>query len=67
MHRAKRNIKALLDVRPDHATVLRDGNFVNVKPDTVQVGDTIRIKPGERVPLDGTLLGNQAPPSIPPR
>ena len=57
VNRAKRNIKALLDVRPDRATVLRDGNFVDVKPDTVQVGDTIRVKPGERVPLDGTLMG----------
>lgn len=57
VNRAQRNIKALLDVRPDQATVLRDGNFVDVKPDTVQVGDTIRVKPGERVPLDGTLLG----------
>ncbi len=57
VNRAKRNIKALLDVRPDQATVLRDGKFMDVKPDTVQVGDTIRVKPGERVPLDGTLLG----------
>ena len=57
VNRAKRNIKALLDVRPDQATVLREGKFVDVKPDTVQVGDTIRVKPGERVPLDGTLSG----------
>lgn len=57
VRRAKGNIKALLDVRPDKATVLRDGNFVDVKPETVQVGDTIRVKPGERVPLDGILQG----------
>ena len=56
--RAKRNIKALLDVRPDQATLLRDGDPVEVKPETVKVGDTIRVKPGERVPLDGTLAGN---------
>ncbi|HOY06811.1 MAG TPA: heavy metal translocating P-type ATPase [Saprospiraceae bacterium] len=55
--RAKRNIKALLDVRPDQATLLRDGNPVTVKPETVKVGDTIRVKPGERAPLDGTLSG----------
>jgi Cd2+/Zn2+-exporting ATPase len=55
--RAKRNIKALLDVRPDQATLLRDGNPVEVKPETVKVGDAIRVKPGERVPLDGTLAG----------
>ena len=57
VNRAKRNIKALLDVRPDQATVLRDGKFIEVRPNTVQVGDTIRVKPGERVPLDGTLSG----------
>lgn len=60
VRRAKGNIKALLDVRPDRATVLRDGKFVDVKPDIVQVGDTIQIKPGERVPLDGVLLGESA-------
>lgn len=57
VRRAKGNIKALLDVRPDRATVLREGKFVEAFPDTVQVGDTIRVKPGERVPLDGILLG----------
>ncbi len=58
--RAKSSIKALLDVRPDKATVLRDGNFTDVKPDQVQVGDTIRVRPGERVPLDGTLSGESS-------
>jgi Cd2+/Zn2+-exporting ATPase len=60
VRRAKGNIKALLDVRPDKATVLRDGNFLEVKPETVQVGDTIRVRPGERVPLDGILLTQQS-------
>lgn len=59
VRRAKGNIKALLDVRPDWALVLRDGNFVGAKPDTVQVGDTIRVRPGDRVPLDGALLSAQ--------
>jgi Cd2+/Zn2+-exporting ATPase len=59
VRRAKGNIKALLDVRPDRAVVLREGNFVGVKPDAVQVGDTIRVRPGDRVPLDGTLLSAQ--------
>lgn len=59
VRRAKGNIKALLDVRPDWALVLRDGNFVGAKPDIVQVGDTIRVRPGDRVPLDGTLLSAQ--------
>ncbi len=56
VRRAKGNIKALLDVRPDRASVLRQGDFVEEKPETVQVGDTIRVRPGERVPLDGLLL-----------
>jgi Cd2+/Zn2+-exporting ATPase len=55
VNRAKRNIKALLDVRPDKATVQRNGAFVDVKPEQITVGDTIRVRPGERVPLDGTL------------
>lgn len=59
VRRAKGNIKALLDVRPDRASVLRDGQFQEVKPDIVQVGDTIRVRPGERVPLDGVLQSKQ--------
>ncbi len=59
VRRAKGNIKALLDVRPDRASVLRNGDFVEAKPDTVRVGDTIRVRPGERVPLDGVLLSAQ--------
>ena len=59
VRRAKGNIKALLDVRPDQATILIDGQAQIVKPDTVQVGDTIRVRPGDRVPLDGVLLSVQ--------
>ncbi len=53
---AKRSIKALLDVRPDTASVLRNGNFVSVDPNEVRVNETIQVKVGERVPLDGTML-----------
>ena len=56
VNRAKRSIKALLDVRPDTASVLRNGNYVAVDPSNVTVGETIRIKAGERVPLDGEML-----------
>lgn len=56
VNRAKRSIKALLDVRPDSADVLRNGVYVNVDPATVKVGETIQIKVGERVPLDGVML-----------
>lgn len=57
---AKRNIKALLDVRPDTATVLRNGAYIVVAPEKVEVGETIQIKPGEKVPLDGTMLSAEA-------
>ncbi|MFK9866846.1 heavy metal translocating P-type ATPase, partial [Escherichia coli] len=53
---AKRSIKALLDVRPDSADVLRNGIYVNLPPENVKVGETIQIKVGERVPLDGEML-----------
>ena len=58
--RAERNIQALLDVRPDTANVMRDGVPVPTPAAEVKVGDTIRIRVGERVPLDGKLLSDQA-------
>ncbi len=56
VNRAKRSIKALLDVRPDSASVLRNGIYVSVDPTSVKVHETIQIKVGERVPLDGQML-----------
>ena len=56
VNQAKRSIKALMDVRPDTASVYRNGNVVNVEPTEVKVGETILIKVGERVPLDGEML-----------
>ncbi len=53
--RARRSIKALLDVRPDEVTVLRGSEVQRVKAATVAVGDVIQIKPGEKVGLDGVL------------
>ena len=58
VNKAKRSIKALLDVRPDSASVLRDGSYTSVDPTKVKVDETIRIKAGERVPLDGIMLSN---------
>lgn len=54
--RAKQSIKALLDVRPDTATVLRDGNSITTKPDTIAIDEIILVKAGEKIPLDGILL-----------
>lgn len=58
--RAKRNISALLDVRPEKAAVVRDSNLVVVNPRDVRVGEVIEIKAGERIPLDGTMLSEVA-------
>lgn len=58
--KAKNNIKALLDVRPESATVIRNGVPVQVHPTKVNRGETIEIKAGERVPLDGRMLSEQA-------
>ena len=58
--RAKNNIKALLDVRPHTATVLRNENYATVDPQTVQIGETIQVKVGEKIPLDGVLLSEKA-------
>ena len=56
VNRAKRSIKALLDVRPDTASVFRDGRYVDVDPTDVRINETIQIKVGDRVPLDGRML-----------
>ena len=58
--RAKSSITALLDVRPKIATVLRNGKYDTIDPETVQVGETIQVKVGEKIPLDGTLLSEKA-------
>jgi Cd2+/Zn2+-exporting ATPase len=60
VRRAKDNIKALLDVRPKIANVLRDQSFIEVNPNDVNIGETIQVKVGEKVPLDGTLLSAKA-------
>lgn len=54
--RATRNIRRLLDVRPQQVNVWREGAYQIVSPRLVQPGETIEVKPGERVPLDGVLL-----------
>nr|WP_302831960.1 heavy metal translocating P-type ATPase [uncultured Bacteroides sp.] len=58
--KAKRNISALLDVRPETATLIRGKESVVENPRKVQVGETIEVKTGERVPLDGTMLTEAA-------
>ena len=64
--RSRKSIAKLMDIRPDSATVLRDGNEIEVSPEEVEVGEIIVIKPGEKIPLDGVITEgvssvNQAP------
>ena len=58
--RAKNNIKALLDVRPDTAIVYRDGKYISVNPREVAIGEIIQLKAGEKAPLDGELESGSA-------
>lgn len=58
--KAKRSISALLDVRPETATVVKGNETVTGSPRKVQVGEIIEVKAGERVPLDGEMLGEVA-------
>ncbi|MCI5055228.1 MAG: cadmium-translocating P-type ATPase [Flavobacteriales bacterium] len=60
VNRAKGNIKALLDARPDEALVYRNGDFVSVNPETVEIGERIQVRVGEKIPLDGILLSEKA-------
>ena len=54
--RSRRSIAQLMDIRPDTANVERDGAVVTVAPEEVEVGEIIVIRPGEKVPMDGTVL-----------
>jgi Cd2+/Zn2+-exporting ATPase len=56
VNRAKRSIKALLDIRPASAFVKQEAGFVEVSPKEVKIGDVIQIKAGDKVPLDGEML-----------
>ncbi len=58
--RAKNNIQALLDMRPSIAHVQREGAFISVNPETINLGETIQVKVGEKIPLDGMLLSAKA-------
>ena len=53
--KSRDSIAHLMDIRPDTANVIRDGNTLTVNPETVEVGETIVIRPGERIPLDGVI------------
>lgn len=54
--KSRKSIASLMDIRPDYANVERNGKLEQVDPDEVNIGDTIVVKPGERVPLDGEII-----------
>ncbi len=60
VNRAKRSIKALLDIRPDEVSVVRNGNVQVVNPKEIVVDEIIQVKPGEKVALDGELISASA-------
>lgn len=56
VNKSRKSITELMDIRPDSANVYRNGQYVEVTPDEVEIGETIMIKPGERIPLDGRIV-----------
>ena len=54
--KSRRNISELMDIRPDYANVERDGKLEKVDPDEVEIGSVIVVQPGEKVPIDGTII-----------
>ncbi len=60
VEKARGNIKALLDVRPNVAVVFRNNNYVSVDPENVAIGEKIQVRVGEKIPLDGELLSEKA-------
>ena len=54
--KSRRNISALMDIRPDYANVEQDGELVTVEPDEVAVGSVIVVRPGEKIPIDGVVV-----------
>ena len=58
--KSRRNISALMDIRPDYANIEQDGKLEQVDPDEVAVGSVIVVQPGEKVPLDGVVVSGSA-------
>ena len=56
MHRSRKSIAELMDIRPDYANVKRNGDIDKVSPESVNVGEHIIVKPGEKIPLDGVIV-----------
>jgi Cd2+/Zn2+-exporting ATPase len=60
LDRSQDSIRAILDIRPDTANLMKNGEVLAVSPAEVEIGETIMVRPGERVPLDGVILSGKA-------
>ncbi len=58
--KSRRNIAALMDIRPDYANIYENGGIVKVDPDDVETGSTIVVQPGEKIPIDGIVLSGES-------
>lgn len=54
--RSRKSIAALMDIRPESATVIRNGQELSLSPEEVEIGETVIVRPGEKIPLDGTVI-----------
>ena len=58
--KSRRNIAALMDIRPDYANIEQDGDIVRIDPDEVEVGQVIIVQPGEKIPIDGIIVSGES-------
>ena len=58
--KSRRDIAALMDIRPDYANIEKDGKIVKIDPETVKIGQIIIIQPGERIPIDGVIVSGES-------
>jgi len=60
VRKSKKDIAALMDIRPDYANLRKEGQLIRVSPESVKIGDVIIVKPGEKIPLDGVVLKGES-------
>lgn len=60
VERSRKSVAALMDLRPDVAYILRDGEVEEADPEDVRIGDLVRVEPGERIPVDGIIVSGSA-------
>lgn len=60
VERSRKSVAALMDLRPDTACILRDGEVEEADPEDVKIGDQVRVEPGQRIPVDGVIVSGSA-------